>query len=193
MSEAMAVLRKEHDAILKMLGATEEAARRLEAGTPVRAETLEGLLEFLRLFADKCHHGKEEDILFKSLDRKQIPRELKATMDELKEEHLYARKLVGRLADAKDRCVRGETDALRDISECMGKLVEFYPAHIAKEDKRFFLPCMEQFTRQEQAEMLQEFWDFDRFLFHEKYRKTAEQMRLCRTSGICVLPSACLL
>ena len=61
---ATSVLRKEHDAILKMLDATEQAARRIESGQTVAPETLQGLLEFFQLFADQCHHGKEEDLLF---------------------------------------------------------------------------------------------------------------------------------
>jgi hemerythrin-like domain-containing protein len=51
------------------------------------------------------------------------------------------------------------------------ELAEFYPKHIEKEDKNFFFPCMEYFTKNEQDVMLDEFWEFDRNLIHEKYRK----------------------
>jgi hypothetical protein len=54
--------------------------------------------------------------------------------------------------------------------------VTFYPAHIAKEDKHFFIPCMEYFTKKEQDSMLQAFWDFDRRLIHEKYRGLVERL-----------------
>jgi hemerythrin-like domain-containing protein len=74
MPSAILVLRKEHDAILKMLSAMEEAARRIESGKPVAPETLESLLEFFRLFADRCHHGKEEDLLFPLLESRGLPR-----------------------------------------------------------------------------------------------------------------------
>ena len=60
MDTATGVLRKEHDAILRMLDVTEEVARQLDRGARVAPETLAGLLEFFRLFADRCHHGKEE-------------------------------------------------------------------------------------------------------------------------------------
>ena len=45
---ATSVLRKEHDAILKMLDATEQAARRIESGQTVAPETLQGLLATAR-------------------------------------------------------------------------------------------------------------------------------------------------
>jgi hypothetical protein len=49
-------------------------------------------------------------------------------------------------------------------------LVEFYPRHIEKEDKHFFIPCMDYFTEAEKEAMLKEEWEFDRSLIHEKYR-----------------------
>jgi len=57
MAAGTQVLRQEHEAILKMIGAAEEAARRLERGETVRQETLANILEFFRVFADQCHHG----------------------------------------------------------------------------------------------------------------------------------------
>lgn len=70
MDTATNTLRDEHKAILKMLDATEEVARRIKNGAAVAPETLSGLLEFFRTFADRCHHGKEEDCLFPLLDGK---------------------------------------------------------------------------------------------------------------------------
>ena len=74
MPEGTGILRKEHEAILKMLGATEAAAHRIQSGGTVPTETLEGLIEFFRMFGDKCHHGKEEDLLFPLLESRGLPR-----------------------------------------------------------------------------------------------------------------------
>ena len=54
--------------------------------------------------------------------------------------------------------------------EHLGKLVEFYPRHIDKEDKHFFIPCMAYFSEAEQADLLARMHEFDRLLIHEKYR-----------------------
>ena len=74
MATATKVLRHEHEAILKILDVTEKVANRLERGEAVRQEVLANLQEFFRLFADQCHHGKEEDLLFPLLEQKGIPR-----------------------------------------------------------------------------------------------------------------------
>jgi hemerythrin-like domain-containing protein len=54
--------------------------------------------------------------------------------------------------------------------DCIKSLVEFYPKHIEKEDKHFFIPCMDYFTSSEKDAMLKEEWEFDKSLIHEKYR-----------------------
>ena len=63
---------------------------------------------------------------------------------------------------------------INDIINQIKKLVEFYPKHIQKQDKNFFIPAMVYFSRKEQYDMLDEFWEFDRKLIHEKYRKVVE-------------------
>ena len=50
--------------------------------------------DFFRTYADRCHHGKEEDILFRELARKNLSEIDKKTMQELIEEHKHARKTV---------------------------------------------------------------------------------------------------
>ena len=60
--------------------------------------------------------------------------------------------------------------ALDDLLDHLEKLVDFYPRHIDKEDKHFFIPCMAYFSEAEQAELLDRMYEFDRQLIHEKYR-----------------------
>jgi hemerythrin-like domain-containing protein len=97
-------------------------------------------------------------------------------MRELIEEHVYGRKTTRSLESAKERLVNGDPEALKDVCKFLVDLAEFYPKHIEKEDKKFFYPVMEYFTPQEQETMLQEFYDFDRKLIHEKYAKTVTEM-----------------
>lgn len=96
-------------------------------------------------------------------------------MNELIQEHVAARKLVGRLAEAGASYDKGETQSLEEIANCLRELVRFYPVHIIKEDKQFFYPILEYFSKTEQDAMLAEFWEFDRKLIHEKYLKVVEE------------------
>ncbi len=55
-------LRDEHEGIKIMLSILEQVCRPVEAGGNLNKEHFESILEFLKVFVDKCHHGKEEDL-----------------------------------------------------------------------------------------------------------------------------------
>jgi hemerythrin-like domain-containing protein len=57
----------------------------------------------------------------------------------------------------------------------MDELVDFYPKHIEKEDKHFFIPVMEYFNKAEKDPMLDEGYEFDQKLIHEKYADIVSQ------------------
>jgi hemerythrin-like domain-containing protein len=162
-------LMKEHRLIERLIALLEKELGRLKEGEELDDGFIDVGVDFIKTYADRCHHGKEEDILFRELARKPLSEEHSRTMRELLEEHVYARRTTQTLVAAKERYVQGDSQALEVVVGALQDLVELYPAHIEKEDKRFFVPCMGYFSRQEQDEMLKEFWEFDRQLIHEKY------------------------
>ena len=144
-------------------------------------------VDFIRTYADRCHHGKEEDILFKALAAKDLSPEHRQTMDDLIQEHAWAREATASLVKAKEGYLLEKPGALDDLMEHLEKLVDFYPRHIDKEDQHFFIPCMAYFSQAEQADLLARMYEFDRQLIHEKYRgvvESMEQRRGCKTCSI---------
>jgi hemerythrin-like domain-containing protein len=170
-------LMREHRLIEQMVGLVEQELDRISRDSQVHKDFIDATADFFRTYADRTHHGKEEDILFRALADKKLSHEHRVIIQELLDEHVLARKTVGRLVTAKDDYVRGNPNSLREVVDSMRELVTLYPAHIEKEDKHFFYPCMEYFSKQEQADMLQEFWEFDRKMIHEKYQKVVEELR----------------
>lgn len=73
--KATDILKHEHRVIERVLAVLERAAKRLEAGENVPPEVFEKSLDFIRNFADRCHHAKEEGVLFAAMERKGFPRE----------------------------------------------------------------------------------------------------------------------
>ena len=162
-------LMHEHRLIERMIALLEGEAGRLRGGGALDAGFIAQAVDFVRTYADRCHHGKEEDILFRDLAARELPPELRTIMDELVAEHQRGRALVARLVAAAQR---GEALA---VAELLAELADFYPRHIAKEDKRFFFPCMDLFTGAEKDAMLAEFDEFDRRLIHEKYAALVQE------------------
>jgi len=133
-------------------------------------------VDFFRTYADRTHHGKEEDIFFLELSKKKLSGKHKKIMDELVEEHLLARKTVKKLVEARDNYMKGEGFHLEIIKDSLVELVNLYPNHIRKEDKEFFFPVLEYFTKAEQEAMLLKFREFDRHMIHEKYEGVISEL-----------------
>jgi hemerythrin-like domain-containing protein len=166
----------EHRLIDRMIKLIGDEAERIEKTGQVDPGFFDGAIDFMRTYADICHHGKEEHILFKNLGKKPLSDELRKTMDELVQEHVFARKTVGDLELAAECYRRGETDATVKIIAIMSTITQFYPQHIAKEDKHFFIPVTGYYTTEENDQMLREFADFDRQLIHDRYQRMIKEM-----------------
>jgi hemerythrin-like domain-containing protein len=166
----------EHRLIEWFLHFFEDEIHRITNRKEVDPVFIDTAVDFIRTYDDRTHHGKEEDILFRDLAKKTLSLEHTRIMIELVEEHTQARKMVGRLIEAKDTFLLGTNTALSEIIQGLNDLAAFYPRHIEKEDKHFFFPCMAYFDKLEQGKMLQEFWEFDRKMIHEKYRKVLETL-----------------
>lgn len=138
-------------------------------------DAIMSFVDFVRTYADKCHHGKEEDILFRELARKSISDEHRRVVDELVRDHQWARQQTRELVEATGKYGAGDPTAFLTITARLSALTEFYPRHIEKEDKHFFLPVMRYFTQGEKEAMLREGFEFDQTLIHEKYRQVVEQ------------------
>ena len=169
-------LMMEHRLIERMVILVEMESSKINETRKVNPIFIDAIIDFFRTYADRFHHGKEEDILFRELGTKELSGKHGATMNELIEEHIHARKTVSSLENAKDSYIKNKAGSLNEIPKILYELVKLYPKHILKEDKEFFYPCMEYFTKEEQEEMVQEFTEFDKKMIHERYMKTVTEM-----------------
>ena len=182
----------EHRLIERLLTLMAQEFKRIKDNVAVDPEFafvdpvfIDTAVDFIRTYADRCHHGKEEDLLFKALAAKDLSPEHRQTMDDLIREHAWAREATAGLVKAKEGYLLEAPGALDEFMEHLGKLVEFYPRHIDKEDKHFFIPCMAYFSDAEQAGLLARMHEFDRQLIHEKYRGVVESMEQRRGCKSC--------
>jgi len=160
----------EHRLIEKMIAIIKEHVAQLKKGAAVDPLFIDTAVDFIRTYTDRTHHGKEEDILFRECAKKDMTADERQTMIELIADHRYGRKMVGELVKAKQDYVAGK-DTLQVIITRLSDLVAFYPKHIQKEDKIFFPQSEKYFSEQELADLLEEFWAFDKQMIHEKYNQ----------------------
>ena len=81
-----------------MLNILEQVCQELETVGSLNKEHFDGILEFLRVFVDKCHHGKEEDLLFPALIAGGVPKE--GPIAVMLHEHEMGRRYVKAMSEA---------------------------------------------------------------------------------------------
>jgi hemerythrin-like domain-containing protein len=173
----MDALMKEHRQIEHVLPLLEKELSRLDAGGEVNSSFVASMVDFILTYADRCHHGKEEDILFRGLASKALSDEHRRIMDQLTEEHVLARKLVGGMLLDEARCAQRDKAGLKAMKADIRGLLDLYPRHMEVEEKHFFVPVMGYFSLAEQAEMSRAFAEFDAKLIHEKYKLVIEDLQ----------------
>ena len=139
----VAPLMIEHRLIERMIAVLRSELDTIASARNPNLVLVDSAVDFIRTYADRTHHGKEEDILFRVLAGKRLTADHKQRMDELISDHIFARHETMQLSEAKERHLEGDIGALNEMSMHMERLIKFYPGHISKEDEGFFLPVME--------------------------------------------------
>jgi len=173
--EPIGVLMKEHRLIERMLRILDTERNEIKASGKINTNLIQGSVDFLHNYADKNHHGKEEDILFRALDKKKISFEHRRIVSSLIEDHKTARTTVNGLDIAQKKYVHDGKILFSEIVHFIDRLLILYPKHIEIEDKHFFYPAMTYFTEEERNQMLEEFSEFDEHFDHEKYQHMVEE------------------
>ena len=166
----------EHRLIERMFKVVESEINRIKTEGKPDNIFIDMMVDFVRTYADRTHHGKEDDILFRDLAAKQMIPKDQQGMQKLTDDHIFARKTVKELVEVKDAYMSGDMGKIATIVNKLQTLADFYPEHIRLEDKEFFPATERYFSQQELDTMLDEFLEFDRRMIHEKYKLIIEKM-----------------
>ncbi|MBN1289443.1 MAG: hemerythrin domain-containing protein [Actinobacteria bacterium] len=169
-------LMREHRLIERMLALLERESKIIASERQADSSFIDKAVDFFEVYVDWTHHGKEEDIYFKKASDKAMSLEHRRIMNELIEEHRQARKLIKDLKKLNSLYKNGESSLLNGISTAIDSMNKLYPAHIEKEDKHFFFPSQELFSKEEQNEMLAEYDSFDAKMIYLKYTELVDEL-----------------
>lgn len=131
-----AVLLDEHRKILEVVSVLERALD--SSGAERRDFALIGsCVRFLRLYADACHHGKEEDLLFPVLEEHGIPTD-SGIIAVMMEEHREGRRLLSAMAMSLPGARAGDSGELECLAAAGWDYADLIRRHIGKEDGGLF-------------------------------------------------------
>jgi len=154
------ILEREHRFIEKVVAACAGAADEIGAGGAVDAAPLKRIVEFMRMYADKCHHGKEELLLFPALIAKGVPM-TGCPIGALTAEHVQGRRLVGGLVDSAGLLDSAGEEARKGILENLQGIHRLYPNHIWKEDYLLFPMTLKVMAQGDLEELRKKFESVD--------------------------------
>jgi hemerythrin-like domain-containing protein len=173
------ILSNEHRVIEIMLSVLENLADKTIAEKKLERQTAEEVIDFIRNFADRCHHGKEENHLFVALVDKGIPKE-GGPVGQMLLEHDQGREYVRGMANNIDAAEKGNEKSIREFVGNAFGYVELLRSHIHKEDNILF-PMAERFLDEnDKTNLLGKFEKVESehmgYGIHDKYMKIAENL-----------------
>jgi hemerythrin-like domain-containing protein len=172
---ATEILSDEHRVIERVLGAVEKLAR-----GPVGAlEPWKKALEFIRGFADECHHFKEEKVLFPAMEAHGIPNEggpIGMMLMEHEEGRSYVRAMLAAIALIET----GNEAAKESLLGSAQAYCRLLREHIQKEDEILFRMADDVIAADEQKKLLAAFSQHEAEEMgagvHEKFLKIAQEL-----------------
>ncbi|MDH3999291.1 MAG: hemerythrin domain-containing protein [Desulfuromonadales bacterium] len=141
------VLVDEHQLILRMIALVEQNTALLEQGKFRNWQFYLDAVDFIRNYADRFHHAKEEDVLFVELVQNGMP-EKQSPIEAMHMEHDQGRAYVRAIEDAAQKAVEGETGQAAIIAENAKGYAALLRGHIEKEDDILY-PLAERVLPQE--------------------------------------------
>jgi hemerythrin-like domain-containing protein len=148
-------LMDEHEGTKLMLDIIGKICQKLENKQEVESKTLDQIIEFLKTFVDRCHHAKEEELLFPALENKGIAKE-GGPIGVMLQEHEAGRNLVKNMA--------GEIAQYKKDIQATSKFIEYgrgyiklLTDHIDKESNVLFRMADMRLSEKEQDKLYEEF------------------------------------
>lgn len=153
------ILKDEHALILQALDALERKITSLEGGGAPDRAYFEKAVQFLRTFADRCHHGKEENLLFKTMVDRGFPLQ-GGPIAVMLSEHDTGRAFIRGLAEGAAGIGRDPAAAQQIVQNGRG-YIRLLRAHIDKENTILFPMADSVLSPQDQAHLEKEFERFE--------------------------------
>jgi hemerythrin-like domain-containing protein len=150
-------LKMEHEAVRLTLRILDKICRRIEKSEEISdLRHIDQLLEFFKVFVDKCHHGKEEELLFPALENVGVSRE-GGPIGVLLHEHQQGREFVRSMNATLSHYTQGDRKAAAEFVKTARSYINLLDQHIDKENGVLFPLAEKHLSAQEQAQLWEGF------------------------------------
>ncbi len=155
MNYASKDLRNEHEGILFGLEILEKIVERIQKNEIYEVNDTKEMIYFLKLFADKCHHGKEEGLFFPAILEIENS-SYRPIIDQMLFEHIEGRKHITEMQAAVDGVFNGKS-----FAKAATEYIELLRSHIIKENNVLFNLADDIIPEDKQLKLLESFEEFE--------------------------------
>lgn len=167
------ILSEEHQHILKIIEALNKKCQTLSNSQEIDKAFFTQVIDFIRNYADRFHHAKEEDILFKELCKDSVQMHCDPT-----QQMLYEHELGRNFVKDLERAVEENNTA--KVIENAQAYCQLLKEHIDKEDNILYPMADQALNQQIQESILEKFKQAEEQKFKsgtkEKYLSLAQAL-----------------
>ena len=133
MNYASEDLIKEHEGILFGLKILEKMVNMVKENKKLEIKDVKDIINFFKLFADKCHHGKEEGILFPSMEKSGIQNK-NGPIGQMLAEHTEGRNYISEMTES----LNNDSLKVENFIHGATNYIRLLQSHIIKENTILF-------------------------------------------------------
>jgi hemerythrin-like domain-containing protein len=171
------ILIHDHEIILKVLDAAEQEVKFIDGTGTMHEEKIGQMIDFIRNFADGCHHAKEEKKLFVFMQEHGMPVN-GGPIAVMLHDHEMGREFVRGMAAGLEAVKAGNADGIKAVRDNLDGYINLLRMHIHKENNILFPMAARMMTAEDEERLLAEFEQVEREDIgegvHEKYHQLAE-------------------
>ena len=177
----------EHRLIERLIGLMGQELKRIKDNVAVEPEFafvdpvfIDTAVDFIRTYADRCHHGKEEELLFPRLTERGMPTH-SGPIQVMLAEHDEGRTLIRRMKETAEAYARENREAGKEWSLAAHAYVSLLREHILKENEILFVMAERLLSEEDQNELSAAFEDVEKEKLgageHERLHALMEQIK----------------
>ncbi|OIP81304.1 MAG: hypothetical protein AUK44_10220 [Porphyromonadaceae bacterium CG2_30_38_12] len=175
---AIQILVKEHDSILQMIDVTQSILNERDV-SKINMNHVEKIIDFVKNFADKYHHLKEEDVLFVEMEKHGMPHQ-GGPIGVMLNEHDEGRKYIKNATQAVEIFKSGDTLIYDQIKDNLLNYCTLLTNHIYKENNILYPMAERLLPANVKSEMSNNFKKANTSTvdneYHDKYLKMVEEL-----------------
>jgi hemerythrin-like domain-containing protein len=181
-------LKAEHEEIIVMLDVLERMSEKIASCENIPMDHLKQVLNFLEVFADRYHNGKEENYLFAAMKEAELP-EIESLVAAMLSEHGRGRGFIEEMKNLLDSCKNGESGYIMVFTTPALQYINLLRSHIWKEDTVLLTMAEEAFHADKVGLLARQFEEFEKEEIgadtRERLRKTVESLSEIYLQRVC--------